>query len=220
MTKVGVLGTGDVAKALAKGLVAAKYDVMVGTRDPKSEKAQSFLKETGAKAAGTFAEAAAHGEIIVLATLWTGGATQNAIKLADPKNMKGKVVIDTTNPLTFTSGKVELEIGFNNSAGEEIQKWLPDSHVVKAFNIIGNGHMVNPEFKGQKPDMWIAGNDEGAKKTVTELLGKLGWTDHVIDAGDGIKGSRLLEPLCVLWLRYAFSQKTPTFNHAFALLRK
>jgi len=218
MSKVGILGTGNVAKALAKGLVAAKYTVMIGTRDPKSEKMQEFLKDCGAKSAGSFAEAASFGDIVIVSTLWAGGATQNALKLADPKNFKGKIVIDTTNPLK--EGTLELEIGFNNSGGEEVQKWLPEAHVVKAFNCIGSVHMIEPDFKGQRPDMWIAGNDEGSKKTVTELLGKLGWTDHVIDAGDGIKGSRYLEPLCILWCRYAFSTKPPTFNHALAMLRK
>src|SRR5260221_8534043 len=142
----------------------------------------------------SFAEAASFGEVAVLATLWSG--TENAIRLAEPKNLAGKVVIDATNPLVFKEGAPPaLPLGFSDSGGEQVQRWLPASRVVKAFNIVGNQFMVNPQFPCGPPDMFICGNDDGAKKTVTDFLKAFGWP--VVDIG-GIEGARLLEPLCIL----------------------
>ncbi|MBP1768740.1 MAG: putative oxidoreductase, coenzyme F420-dependent [Candidatus Aminicenantes bacterium] len=162
---------------------------------------------------GSFAEAAAFGEMAVLATLWIG--TENAIKLAGPQNLAGKIVIDTTNPLDFSAGAPRLSIGHVDSAGERVQRWLPQSKVVKAFNHVGNAHFINPRFPDGPPTMFICGNDEGAKKTMTGLLEVFGWS--VIDLG-GIEGSRLLEPLAMLWITYGF--RTNTWSHAFKLLRR
>lgn len=213
--KVGILGTGTVGMALGKGFAGIGYDVMMGSRDPKQEKVQAWVKATGAHAsAGTFAEAAAFGDIAVLCTLWTG--TENAIKLADPKNLAGKIVIDTTNPLAFKQGAPpSLSIGHTDSAGEQVQRWLPQSYVVKAFNIVGNQDMVNPEFPGGPPDMFFCGNDAKAKETVTDILKKFGW--NVVDIG-GIEGARLLEPMCILWVVYG--ARTGGWRHAFKMLEK
>lgn len=213
---VGILGTGDVGKALAKGFAGIGYDVMIGSRDASGEKVQAIVKEIGAKAsAGTFADAAKFGDIAVVSTLWMG--TENAIKLAGPENLAGKVVIDTTNPLDFSKGMPPgLAIGHTNSAGEEIQRWLPDAKVVKAFNIVGNPDMVNPDFPGGPPDMFICGNDADAKKKITEILNAFGWSS-VIDIG-GISGARLLEPLCILWVIYGV--QSGGWRHAFKMLKK
>ena len=213
--RVGILGTGDVGQALGTGFAKFGHEVKMGSRDPSQEKVQSWVMKTGSKAsAGTFAEAAAFGEIVVLATLWT--ATESIIRLADPKNLSGKVVIDTTNPLVFSAGAPpRLAVGHTDSAGEQVQRWLPDSHVVKAFNTVGNRHMVKPEFPGGPPDMFICGNDAQAKQTVTDLLKALGWP--VIDIG-GIEGARYLEPLAMIWILYLL--RTKTGDHAFKLLRK
>ncbi|MBZ5588855.1 MAG: NAD(P)-binding domain-containing protein [Acidobacteriia bacterium] len=213
--KIGILGTGDVGRALAIGFAGLGHQVKFGTREPGGAKAKELLAkvEHGATA-GTFAEAAAFGEVIVLATLWSG--TESAIKLTGPANFKGKVVIDATNPLIFAPNKPPaLALGHTDSGGEQVQRWLPGARVVKAFNIVGNAHMVNPSFPGGPPDMFIAGNDTEAKKVVTEILTAFGWP--TIDVG-GIEGARLLEPMCILWVGYALA--SGTWNHAFKLLRK
>lgn len=215
-TKVGVIGTGDVGRVLGKGFVSRGHEVKIGSRDIDNEKGVAWAKENGARAsAGTFADAAKFGEIVVLATAWAG--TENAIRLAGPDSFAGKVVIDATNPLDVSKGfPPRLALGHTDSAGEQVQRWLPKARVVKCFNIVGNAHMIDPSFPGGPPDMWIAGNDEGAKKTVGEILHDFGWPPP-IDVG-GIEGARLLEPMCILWV--AYGAKTGTWGHAFKLLHK
>jgi hypothetical protein len=212
--KIGILGTGDVGQTLGSGFVKLGHSVKMGSRNPNQEKIKTWLARTGENAsAGTFAEAAAFSDLAVLATLWTG--TENAIRLADPKNLAGKVVIDTTNPLDFSSMPPKLAVGHTDSGGEQVQRWLPNSYVVKAFNSIGYLHMVHPDFPGGPPDMFICGNDSKAKETVTDLLKAFGWS--VVDIG-GIEGSRYLEPLAMIWILQFF--RTGSGNHAFKLLRK
>ena len=213
--KIGILGTGDVGKALGNGFLSRGHEVRMGSREAKNEKAAAWVKTAGGKAsAGTFADAAAFGEVVVLSTLWEG--SENALKLAGAENLAGKILVDTTNPLDFGKGMPpRLAVGHTNSGGEEVQRWAPKAKVVKAFNIVGNAHMVDPKFPGGPPTMFIAGNDADAKKSVTEILTAFGW--ETIDAG-GIEASRLLEPLCILWVDYGV--KSGTWNHAFKLLRK
>jgi predicted dinucleotide-binding enzyme len=212
--KIGVLGTGDVGRVLGAGFATLGHEVKIGSRNPQKPEVREWLKKVGAKAsAGTFAEAAAFGDIAVLAISWTG--TENAIRLAGPENFAGKAVIDVTNPLDFATGAPRLAVGYTDSAGESVQRWLPQSKVVKAFNHVGNAHMVNPKFPDGPPTMLICGNDAGAKKMVTGLLEAFQWS--VVDIG-AIEGSRLLEPLALLWITYGF--RTNTWSHAFKLLRK
>ena len=213
--KIGILGTGNVGQALGIGFANLGHDVKMGSRDPNQEKVKDWINKVGSKAsAGTCAEAAAYGELAVLCTIWTGAET--AIRLADPRNLAGKVVIDTTNPLDFSEGiPPKLAVGHTDSAGEHIQRWLPDSHVVKAFNIVGSPHMFKPEFPGGPPDMFICGNDDQAKATVTDLLKAFGWS--IIDIGD-IECARYLEPLAMVWIRHFF--RINSVDHAFKLLRK
>ncbi len=212
--KIGVLGTGDVGRVLGEGFAALGHEVKIGSRDPQKAEVKEWLKKVGTKAsAGTFSEAAAFGDIAVLATSWTG--TESAIRLAGPQNLAEKAVIDATNPLDFSAGAPRLSIGHTDSAGEKVQGWLPQSKVIKAFNHVGNAHFVKPQFTDGPPTMFICGNDGGAKKTVTGLLEAFGWS--VIDIG-GIEGSRLLEPLAMLWILYGF--RSNTWSHAFKLLRK
>jgi predicted dinucleotide-binding enzyme len=189
--------------------------VKIGTRNPAGSKAVDIRKSVGARASmGTFAEAAAFGEIVTIASLWT--ATSNVLKMAGAGNFKNKVVIDVTNPLCFEPGKApELSVGFSDSAAEQIQRWLSDAKVVKAFNIIGHAHMVDPQFLGGPPDMFICGNDAAARKNVGDICRAFGW--NVVDIG-GIQGARLLEPLAMLWITVALG--TNQGNHAFKLLRK
>ena len=214
--KIGVLGTGDVGRRLGTGLASRGNQVMMGSRDASNEKLKAWVASAGTNASGgTFAEAAAFGEIVILATLWSG--TENAIRLATPQAMAGKVVLDATNPLVFTpNAPPSLALGHTDSGGEQVQRWLPDSRVVKAFNTVGNLHMVDPDFPGGPPDLFICGNDGAAKASVSGLARQLGWP-ATTDIG-GIEGSRELEPMCILWVKYG--AKHGSWNHAFKMLRK
>jgi predicted dinucleotide-binding enzyme len=213
--KVGIIGSGGVGQALGKGFTDHGHEVKLGTRDVKHEKVTAWLSKTGPRAsAGSFSDAAAFGEIIVLATSWSG--TEGAITLADKKNLTGKVVIDVTNPLIpKPGGPPGLALGHTDSGGEQVQRWLADAHVVKAFNIVGNPFMVNPQFAGGPPDMFICGNNAGAKQKVTDILTAFGWP--TIDLG-GIECSRYIEALAMVWIIYGF--RTNSWSHAFKLLRK
>jgi predicted dinucleotide-binding enzyme len=212
--KIGILGTGDVGKALGRGFITLGHEVKMGSREAANEKALAWAREVGAKAsAGTFAEAAEFGEIIALATL--GLANESALRLAGPERFRGKVVIDATNPLDFSGGRPKLAELEEGSGGEQVQRLLPDAHVVKAFNTVGNAHMFRPDFPGGPPDMFICGNDADAKKKVAEILSDFGW--GAVDVG-GIEASHYLEAMCMVWVDYGI--RTNTWNHAFKLLRK
>jgi predicted dinucleotide-binding enzyme len=215
--KIGILGTGDVGMALGKAFAALGHEVKMGSRDAKNDKALAWTKETGPKAsAGTFADAAAFGDIVVLATL--GVANESVLTMAGRDRFRGKVLIDTTNPLDFSKGvPPTLAVSGNDSAGERVQKFLPDARVVKAFNTVGSPHMFRPDFPGGPPDMFICGNDAEAKKQVAGILQDFGW--GIVDVG-GIESSRYLEAMCLVWVLFAFSSTPPTWNHAFKLLRK
>jgi predicted dinucleotide-binding enzyme len=212
--RVGILGSGEVGRVLGKGFADSGHEVKLGTRNPEDARVTSWLAEAGAKAsAGSFAEAATFGEIAVLATRWAG--TENAIHLAGPANLAGKLVLDPTNPLDFAALPPTLNLGHTDSGGEQVQRWLPKAHVVKAFNHVGSSHMVKPTFPGGPPDMFICGNDPGAKEKATRILREFGWS--VIDLG-GIESSRYLEPLAMVWILHYFQIRSG--NHAFKLLRK
>src|ERR1043166_9189390 len=210
--KVGVLGSGDVGKVLAGGFLKLGHEVRIGSRSP--QKLREGAAGGGARGAtGAFDDAAKFGDIIVLAT--HGEGTQSAVELAGADNFDGKVVIDATNPLDFSSGGPQRSIGFNDSLGERIQRWLPKARVVKAFNTVGNAHMIHPQFPDGPPTMFIAANDADAKKLVTQICETWGW--DVADLG-GIESSRYLEPMCMAWVIYGI--RSGSWNHAFKLLRK
>lgn len=212
--KIGILGTGDVGRALGNGFVATGCQVMMGSREAGNEKSAAWAQSAGELAStGTFAQAAQFADIVILATLWSG--TENALALAGAENLAGKILIDTTNPLNFGPQGPSLAIGHTDSAGEQVQRWVPLAKVVKAWNIVGNPHMFQPSFPGGPPDMFIAGNDAGAKEKVTEILKAFGW--DVNDLG-GIEMSRYLEPMAMVWIMQYF--RTRSGNHAFKLLRK
>lgn len=211
--RIGVIGSGAVGRVLGAGFAGLGHEVMLGSRNPDKEEVRAWLEQTGAWV-GTFDEVASFAEVVVLATLWEG--TENAIWLAGPGNFAGKVVMDATNPLDFSGGMPpKLAVGHTDSGGERVQRWLPESSVVKAFNTVGNEHMTNPDFPGGPPDMFICGDDEVAKQTVSGLVKSLGWS--VVDIG-GIEGARYLEPLAMVWVVYLFRTESP--DHAFKLLRK
>ena len=213
---IGILGSGEVGQKLGGGFIELGHRVKIGTRDPNQDKIKEWITKSGDSAsAGTFSQAAAYGQLIVVATSWNG--TLEAIRMCDPKDLVDKTVIDVTNPLDFSAeGLPKLAVGYTDSAGEIIQRLLPEANVVKAFNTVGNPHMVNPEFPNGPPTMFICGNNDYAKKTViNEFLTKFGWES--IDIG-GIEGSRLLEPMAMLWITHYF--QTNNGNHAFKLLHK
>jgi predicted dinucleotide-binding enzyme len=214
-TNIGILGSGDVGQALGHGFAALGNQVKIGSRDAKSEKLKAWVTKEGKNASqGSFSEVAKFGEILVLATL--GQAAEAAIEAAGKESFKGKVVLDVTNPLKIDGGRpVGLERGFNDSGGEQIQRFLPDAKVVKVFNTVGNALMFKPEFKGGPADMFFCGNDEGAKKSVADIVTAFGW--NPIDIG-GMEGARLLEPMCWLWVMVGV--RTGAWNHAFTLVRK
>lgn len=212
--RVGVIGTGVVGQTLGTGLVGLGHEVMIGSRQETNPKLEEWLSRNGEKAKeGTFAQAAAFGEVVILATKWEG--TENALKLADPKNLEGKVLMDANNPMVFGPSGPDLALGFSDSGGEQVQRWSPGARVVKVFNIVPAFLMINPTALGETPDMFIAGDDAEAKKTTTEILTALGWP--TIDMG-GIQESRLIEALGMIWIKYYFANKSP--NHAFKLIRK
>ncbi len=210
--KVGILGSGEVGRALALAFKSEGHEVMIATRDPKSPKA-SELAELGV-AVGDFASTAKFAELAVLCTLWTG--VESAIKLVKPENLEQKVVIDVTNPLDTSSGMPpSLLIGRDDSAGEQVQRWLPQAKVVKAFNTVGNTHMYKPDFADGLPTMFYCGNDTGAKEVVKTIILSFGW--QACDVGD-ITGSRELEPMCILWVK--IGMQSDNWNNAFKLLTR
>lgn len=213
--KFGVLGTGDVARALAQGLVATGRTVRIGTRDPTSVKVAELVRTLGPKAsAGTFAEAAKFGEVNVLAV--RGAAAIEILGMAGAAHFAKKVLIDPTNPLEFhPNAPPTLFVAGSDSLGERVQRAVPEAHVVKAFNTIGNAHFYKPQFPGGPPDMFYCGNDAASKESVGGLIGEFGL--NPIDIG-GIDGSRELEAMCILWVKTAF--RLGSFDVGFKVLRK
>ena len=209
---VAILGNGTVGIALARGFAELDYQVVFGTRNVNSEKTRTALATVPGARAGSPAQAAAAGSIAVLALPWTG--LETAVRAAGPDNLAGKLVIDPSNPLDFSGGAPRLVVGHTDSAGEFVQRLLPHSQVVKAFNIITAAHMVHPRLPDGIPDLLIAGNDAQAKARVAELAEGFGWRTP-IDMGP-ISASRLLEPLAMLWISYAV--RNNHWTHAFSLL--
>lgn len=215
--KIGILGSGVVGQALGKGFAELGNEVMLGTRDPNKPKILEWVAKTGKGVkAGTFEETAKFGEILVICSLFR--AVEEIIKLAGKDNFKGKIVIDTTNPIADAppvNGVLKYTTGSGESAGELIQKWLPDSFVVKAFNSVGSGFMFKPKFEDGQPTMFICGNDADAKKKVTQILKDFAW--DVMDSGS-IEASNALEGLCIIWCARGFLEGQ--WGHAFKLLKK
>jgi 8-hydroxy-5-deazaflavin:NADPH oxidoreductase len=211
--KIGVLGSGEVAKVLAGGFLAHGHEVKVGSRSPEklSEWAKSHPKGT----TGTFADAAAFGEVVMLAV--KGTAASEALQEAGAGNLKGKPVMDACNPIAEgapVNGVLPFFTDLKQSLMEKLQKEFPDAHFVKAFNSVGSPLMVNPKLAGGKPSMFICGNDEGAKKTVGGIVAELGW--EVEDMGKA-EAARAIEPLCILWCISGFLKND--WMHAFKVMR-
>lgn len=210
--KAGVLGSGDVAKALARGFLELGHSVRLGAREADNPKTTAWAKEAGAQAsAGTFSQAAQFGDVVVLATL--GVATENAIRVAGPENFEGKLVLDATNPLEGTPPRLVGQPG--SSAGENHQRLLPRARVVKAFNTVGNALFFRPKLPGGPPSMFICGDDDQAKQQAAALCTDFGWDP--VDVGT-IAASHYLEAMCLVWVLSAM--KAGNWSQAFKLLRK
>jgi predicted dinucleotide-binding enzyme len=214
MSKVGVIGSGVVGQALANGFLKYGYQVKVGTGDVK--KLSEWKSKAGAQASvGSFADAAGFGEIVVLAV--KGTAAIDAIKKAGPAALAGKTVIDVTNPIADAppqNGVIKFFTNLDESLMERLQKAYPSINFVKAFSCAGNAFMVNPNFPGGKPSMFICGNIDSAKAEVKKILDQFGWETE--DMGK-VESARAIEPLCILWCIPGFQRNQ--WNHAFKLLK-
>jgi predicted dinucleotide-binding enzyme len=214
MKKIGVLGSGAVGETLANGFIKEGHEVMRGSRDGK--KLDEWKRGAGDKAkTGTFAEAARFGDVVVLAV--KGVAAEPAVDLCGGA-LAGKTVLDTTNPIAESppeNGVLKYFTGPNESLLERLQKRVPDAHFVKAFSCVGNAFMIHPDFGGQKPTMFICGNDEKARAEATEILTAFGWETE--DLGSAAS-ARAIEPLCILWCIPGLQHNR--WAHAFKLLKK
>jgi predicted dinucleotide-binding enzyme len=207
--KYGVLGTGMVGLAISRRLAQLGHEVMIGTRDPSrsSGKLKSLQKTVKA---GTFAQAAAFGEILFNVT---GGAVSlEALRMAGQANLKGKVLVDISNPLDFSKGMPpSLLVSNTDSLGEQIQRAFPDTKVVKSLNTVTAAIMVNPRaVAGGDHDMFVCGNDAAAKEVVTGILKEFGWS-HITDLGD-LTAARSMEMYLPLWLRLWGALENGMFN--------
>ena len=213
--KVGILGSGIVGRVLASGFLQEAHSVMLGTRNISKDEVIKWQQENTGGSLGSFQETAQFGEIIVLAV--SGLAAEDAITLAGKEHFFEKIVIDATNPIAAVppeNGVLKFFTTLEDSLMERIQQVLPDARLVKAFNSVGNAFMYKPNFPGGKPTMFICGNDDGAKKTVTDILTTFGWETE--DMGKA-EAARVIEPLCILWCIPGFIRNQ--WTHAFKLLK-
>jgi len=211
--KIGIIGSGIVGVTLASGFLKHGYQVTLGTNT--ASKVQELKGKTKATV-GTFADAAAFGEILVLAV--KGSASESALRSAGLEQLTNKTIIDTTNPIADAppvNGVLQFYTSLNDSLMERLQKFVPEGRFVKAFNSAGNAFMVNPDFGGIKPSMFICGNHDGAKNEARTILEQFGF--EVEDMGK-VEAARAIEPLCMLWCIPGFTQNK--WQNAFKLLKK
>jgi len=214
MKKIGILGSGMVAKALATGFMKHGFSVMMGTREPGK------ITEWAAAHPGllvrSFSETAKYGDALVLAVKGTAAST--VLALAGGAHLAGKTIMDTTNPIA-DAPPVNNVLSFFTKAGESLMEKLqseyPEAKFVKVFNSVGNPLMVNPDFNGISPTMFICGNDAGAKQEVTGVLDLFGW--ETADLGSD-RSAECIESLCILWCIPGFMHNS--WMHAFKLLKK
>jgi predicted dinucleotide-binding enzyme len=213
MKKIGIIGSGAVAKALGSGFIRHGYDVMLGTSD--ATKLADWEAKNGGKV-GSFSEAAAFGELLVLAV--KGVHAESALQRAGLENLTGKTVLDATNPIDEKTppdkGVLHFFTDLNGSLMERLQAFAPTANFVKSFNSVGSAFMVDPQFPGGPPTMFICGNNADAKQETTALLHEIGW--EVEDMG-AAEAARAIEPLCILWCIPGFRENR--WTHAFKLLK-
>jgi predicted dinucleotide-binding enzyme len=209
---IAILGTGVVGQTIGGKLVELGHKVKMGSRTADNPKAAEWVKKCGSGASqGTFADAAAFGELLFNCT--TGAGSLPALESAGAANLKGKVLVDVSNPLDFSKGMPPtLSVCNDDSLGERIQKAFPDLQVVKSLNTLTAALMVNPGLlAGGDHTVFLCGNDAGAKEKVSALLKSFGWR-HILDLGD-ITTARGTEMALPLWLRLWGALQTPMFNY-------
>lgn len=214
--KIGIIGSGIVGQVLGIGFLNEGHDVMLSSRDSSKKELVQWKGNNPSGKTGTFKEAAEFGEVLVLAT--AGHAAKDAIDLAGKNNFSNKIVIDTTNPIDKAppeNGVLKFFTNVNESLMEQLQKIAPAAKFVKAFNSVGNMLMYKPDLAGVRPTMFICGNDEAARKTVTDILTSFGWETE--DMGKA-EAARAIEPLCILWCIPGFLRNQ--WSHAFKLLKR
>jgi predicted dinucleotide-binding enzyme len=211
--RVGILGSGEVAKALGTGFLRHGHEVMLGTRQPS--KLEKWAAQNPRGAVGSFDDAARFGTLLVLAV--RGSVAADALRAVDPAHVEGKTVIDATNPLAEAppvNGVLHFFTTLEDSLMERLQREFEAVRFVKAFSCVGSPSMVDPQFKGGPPTMFICGNDEAAKKVVSDVLVTFGW--EVEDMGN-VEAARAIEPLCILWCIPGFLGRG--WTHALKLVR-
>ena len=211
--KVGIFGSGNVGMALASGFVKHGHNVMIGSREPG--KLAEWSSQNPGVLTGTPKEAAQFAELGVLAV--KGIAAAEMLRLAGEANLSHKIVIDATNPLADeppVSGVLKFFTKLDESLMELLQKEFVQIRFVKAFNSVGSALMVNPQFPGGKPTMFICGNDSSAKQVVSEILDQFGWETENMGQ---VEAARAIEPLCMLWCIPGFLRNQ--WGHAFKLLK-
>ncbi len=210
LMKIGILGTGMVGDTIGSKLVELGHEVKMGSRTTSNQKAAEWTKTNGERAShGTFADAAAFGEIVFNCT--TGSISLEALKLAGATNLSGKILVDVANPLDVSTGTPRLTVCNTDSLAEQIQQSYPQTKVVKTLNTVYCKVMVNPSLVPGNHNVFVSGNDADAKAKITEILTKwLGWK-NVIDLGD-ITTARGTEMLLPIWFRLMGVLKTAEFN--------
>ena len=214
--KIGVLGTGVVGEAIASAIVQKGFNVRMGSRSASNEKAEAWMKKSNDHASvGDFNDAAAFGDILFLCL--NGEHAMDAIDAIDEENVRGKIIVDITNPLDFSAGmppRIIQDYGNSTSLGEEIQKALPHAHVVKTLNTVNYKLMVDARIvNGGDHHMFLCGNDADAKNKVKHfLVDNFHWkADHLLDLGS-IQTARCIEAIVPFWVSVWQALGTPLFN--------
>jgi predicted dinucleotide-binding enzyme len=213
--KIGVIGSGLVAQTLGEAFIAEKNEVMISSRHSEKEELKKWKAANPAGKTGSFADASTFGDMLVLAV--AGNAAAEALKACGQKNLDGKTIIDVTNPIAGgpEKGVLKFSTTLDKSMMEELQQLVPGANFVKAFNSVGNTLMYKPRFKEGRPSMFICGNNEKAKKQVSDILDRFGWETE--DMGS-VEAARAIEPLCMLWCIPGFLRNQ--WNHAFKVLKQ
>ena len=213
--KIGVIGSGIVGQVLASAFLSEGHEAMLSSREPSKKDLQDWKLKNKNGLTGSFSEAAAFGELIVLAT--AGHGARQALELAGIQLLSGKIIIDATNPIAPAPpdhGVLKFFTSLDRSLMEDLQALVPEAKFVKAFSCVGNALMYKPQLGGQVPTMFICGNDPAAKQAVTAVLQSFGW--ETSDMGT-VEAARAIEPLCILWCIPGFLRND--WKHAFKLLQ-